>query len=263
MQHCAPHVPPSPPAAPPPCFSKEAGKEPGGPPGRIIHVTLEWRDLSYSVTVGGGRRLCFKRPGRERRILDSLSAAVPPGRLLAIMGECGAAPGVRGTAVVRQQASNGQQAAWRMAPADARCGPWPVPTGSSVRQCCRSHRLWKEQVGAGRVGWAGLAWAALFPGRLALPHAALPPCQLPSTDQRPLPCPAPLQYAERAGWAPARGGHPGGGGAGQWPAQGARLPSHLRLCDAGAAGQRVGPRGWAGHLACCMSPSGTTTLPHP
>ncbi|KAI7840285.1 hypothetical protein COHA_006067 [Chlorella ohadii] len=50
---------------------------------QAIRVTLEWRDLRYSVPVGR------RRQRTSRTILEGLSAVLPPGRLLAIMGPTG------------------------------------------------------------------------------------------------------------------------------------------------------------------------------
>lgn len=50
---------------------------------QIIEVTIEWHNLTYSVPIGRGKKRT------ERTILDNLSAQVPPGRLVAIMGPTG------------------------------------------------------------------------------------------------------------------------------------------------------------------------------
>lgn len=50
---------------------------------QVIHVTLEWRGLSYQVQTGRWRKRSSKT------ILQDCSAAVAPGRLLAVMGPTG------------------------------------------------------------------------------------------------------------------------------------------------------------------------------
>ena len=50
---------------------------------QVILITLEWRDLTYKVVVGKRKQRTFKT------ILDGLSGAVSPGRLLAVMGPTG------------------------------------------------------------------------------------------------------------------------------------------------------------------------------
>ncbi len=54
---------------------------PSWPPLHVVRVTLEWRHLSYRVPVGRRRRRF------SREILQDMSAVVPPGRLVAVMGE--------------------------------------------------------------------------------------------------------------------------------------------------------------------------------
>ncbi len=46
-------------------------------------VSLEWSELTYKVPVGKGKKRSIKV------ILNELSGALPPGRLLAVMGEEG------------------------------------------------------------------------------------------------------------------------------------------------------------------------------
>lgn len=50
---------------------------------RVIHVTLQWERLTYSVTVGRGKKRTVKT------ILDGISGHLEPGRLLAVMGPTG------------------------------------------------------------------------------------------------------------------------------------------------------------------------------
>lgn len=54
---------------------------------RVVRVTLEWRALAYTVPVGP-RRGC-RQPQGTKTILQDLSATVPPGRLVAILGPSG------------------------------------------------------------------------------------------------------------------------------------------------------------------------------
>ena len=49
----------------------------------VMKITIEWKDLTYLVNVGRGKKKSAKT------ILDSLSGQVPPGRLLAVMGPTG------------------------------------------------------------------------------------------------------------------------------------------------------------------------------
>jgi ABC-type multidrug transport system ATPase subunit len=50
-----------------------------------VTVALEWRNLTYTVPVGKGKKKGTKM------ILDRLTGVAPPGHLLAIMGPTGAA----------------------------------------------------------------------------------------------------------------------------------------------------------------------------
>lgn len=50
---------------------------------KILRITLEWKNLTYVVPVGRGKNRV------EKTILHGLSAQVPPGRLLAVMGPTG------------------------------------------------------------------------------------------------------------------------------------------------------------------------------
>ena len=50
---------------------------------QVILITLEWRELTYKVVVGKRKQRTYKT------ILDGLSGAVSPGRLLAVMGPTG------------------------------------------------------------------------------------------------------------------------------------------------------------------------------
>ncbi|KAL4425753.1 hypothetical protein ABPG75_009769 [Micractinium tetrahymenae] len=56
---------------------------------RPLRITLEWRDLRYTVPLGVRRICCMRRSNGERVILEGLSAVMPPGRLLAVMGPTG------------------------------------------------------------------------------------------------------------------------------------------------------------------------------
>ncbi len=51
---------------------------------QAVRVALEWRNLTYTVTVGRGKKATSKT------ILDRVSGVAPPGHLLAIMGPTGA-----------------------------------------------------------------------------------------------------------------------------------------------------------------------------
>eukprot|EP00887_Chlorella_sp_A99_P005572 scaffold1.g5572.t1 len=53
------------------------------PLAHVVGLELEWRDLTYAIPLGRGKKRT------ERIILDSLSGAVQPGRLLAILGPSG------------------------------------------------------------------------------------------------------------------------------------------------------------------------------
>jgi len=59
---------------------------------QVIHVTLQWDQLTYTVPVGR------RKKRRTKTILDCVSGHVLPGRLLAVMGPTGgwAAGRVRG-----------------------------------------------------------------------------------------------------------------------------------------------------------------------
>ncbi|KAL4445846.1 hypothetical protein ABPG77_009045 [Micractinium sp. CCAP 211/92] len=59
------------------------------PMGMAMSITLEWGDLRYTVPLGGRGICCMRRARSERTILSGLSAVMPPGRLLAIMGPTG------------------------------------------------------------------------------------------------------------------------------------------------------------------------------
>jgi len=50
---------------------------------QIIKVTLEWKDLTYTVQIGHGKKRS------TRTILENLTSQVPPGRLVAVMGPTG------------------------------------------------------------------------------------------------------------------------------------------------------------------------------
>lgn len=50
---------------------------------QIIHVTVEWQNLSYRIQIGR------RKDRTTKTILDDLSGQIPPGRLLAIMGPTG------------------------------------------------------------------------------------------------------------------------------------------------------------------------------
>ncbi len=51
---------------------------------QAVTVALEWRNLTYTVPVGKGKKKSTKM------ILDRLTGVAPPGHLLAIMGPTGA-----------------------------------------------------------------------------------------------------------------------------------------------------------------------------
>ena len=51
---------------------------------QAVTVALEWRNLTYTVPVGKGKKK------RTKKILDRLTGVAPPGHLLAIMGPTGA-----------------------------------------------------------------------------------------------------------------------------------------------------------------------------
>lgn len=74
---------------------------------RVIRVALEWRNLSYSIPVGRGKK------ASRKTILSSLSSHVPPGRLVAIMGAWASPLHIAPTRVAGRQHPNmgGGQAA--------------------------------------------------------------------------------------------------------------------------------------------------------
>lgn len=53
----------------------------------VIGVTLQWRELTYVVQTGRGRK---RKP---KTVLQGISGHVTPGHLLAVMGPTGALPG--------------------------------------------------------------------------------------------------------------------------------------------------------------------------
>jgi hypothetical protein len=53
---------------------------------RVIQVTIQWQELTYTVPVGRGKKRSTKT------VLDAMSGHVEPGRLLAVMGPTGLLP---------------------------------------------------------------------------------------------------------------------------------------------------------------------------
>lgn len=196
---------------------------------QVIRVVLEWQELNYQVPVGRRRKRSM------RTILQDQSAALGPGRLLAVMGACRDRSACLRTCCACTFAHS-------LCCSSRHC---LVGRGLCLARPCNLCRAMPSRAALAQLvvdGFRGLqdpqfpctTSPTSPPTHMLSLTSAYPPPTHPHNN--PLRRPHGVrqdQPAERPGGAAAGGRHPGGQRAGERHPPGAWIPHHHGLCDAG------------------------------